>query len=136
MNTHTREILRAASAVNVEVDKLDETQERDFWDSIKRKFALKLDGQIWCQISFEHNKFDPQGWKLAGEFFSDWPVILFCDAYLNVPVFRFKSKKDLDSVLGESFHFVFYLASEDLSKLVSYDDHECLRAHGFGNLEK
>jgi hypothetical protein len=131
MSIHTKEILRAYKETNVQLDQLEKDQQEKFWNFFKEKFKLSLDGQLWCQINFEYNKYDPDGWKSAGDFFEEWPVFFFCDAYLHTPIFRIHSKNDLNSILEESFHFVFYLANNDLSKLVVFDDHECLRAKGF-----
>jgi hypothetical protein len=121
------EIVRAAEISGVELVPLSPVEEAKFWASLQSKFNLKMDGQLWCQMEFAYNKFDPEGWRALPTFFSDWPNLMFCDPYKKVPIYRFSSSEDLVKLLGESFHFVFYLSRPDLSKVAVFDDHECLR---------
>jgi hypothetical protein len=121
------EIVRAAETAGVKIDPLSPVDAAKFWASLQSKFDLKMDGQLWCQMEFSYNKFDPEGWRVLPTFFSDWPNLMFCDPYKEVPIYRIASPEDLIELLGESFHFVFYLSRSDLSKIAVFDDHECLR---------
>ena len=128
MNILVNEIRRAAEAKNISLEPLSLTNTEIFWNALQKKYDLKMDGQLWCQINFSLNSFDPEGWRKAPDFIPDWPAVMFCDPYKNAPIYKFSNKDDVLALLEESFHFVFYLASFDLSKLVVFDDHECIRA--------
>jgi hypothetical protein len=121
------ELLRAAKACDVNLKQLKPEEEVVFWKKLTSKFSLHLDGQIWCQINFSINKFDPEGWRNLADTFDDWPNYIFCDYYHSTTIFVVNSKPDLLKLLGESFHFVVYLATHDLTQLAVFDDHDCLR---------
>lgn len=128
MNILVNEIRRAAAVKSISLKQLDLINTEVFWNVLQKKYNLKMDGQIWCQIDFTLNSYDPEGWRKAPNYIQDWPAVMFFDPYKNAPIYEFANKDDVLSLLEESFHFVFYLASFDLSKLVVFDDHECIRA--------
>lgn len=127
MTIHLDEILRAAAQTQITLTPLTVAQQALFWKSLQTRFQLDLDSPLWSQMKFSTNEFDPNGWQRLPSFFSHWPNLFFCDHYRGVPVYQFASKEDLLSLLGESFHFVFYIASPDLAQIGVFDDHECLR---------
>jgi hypothetical protein len=130
MNILVNEINRAAKKVGLQLAPLSSIRTTLFWKTLQEKYDLKMDGQLWCQMQFSYNRYDPEGWRIAPDLISDWPAIMFFDPYKDVPVLDFSSKEDVLLLLEESFHFVFYLATPDLSRIVVFDDHECLRATG------
>jgi hypothetical protein len=122
------EIKRAAKAVGVDLSTLSLQEESTFWNLMQSKFDIQMDEQLWGQISFKYNQPDPEGWRKLPDLFDSWPNLLFCDAYRNANVYKLSSKADLLAILGESFHFVFYLATPELSEIAVFDDHQCLRS--------
>lgn len=121
------EIIRASEVSGIRLVPLSLVEEEKIWTSLKSKFNLNMDGQLWCQMEFSYNKLDPEGWRALPNFFSDWPNLMFCDPYKKVPIYQVSSPADLLKVLEESFHFVVYLSRPDLSKVAVFDDHQCLR---------
>jgi hypothetical protein len=127
MNILVNEINRACKEKKITLEVLSHIEEEKIWGKLQQKFNLQMDGQLWCQIKFPHNSYDTEGWKRVPEVFEDWPVLMFFDPYKKAPIYKFSSKVDVVKLLEETFHFVFYLASLDLSKIAVYDDHECIR---------
>lgn len=127
MTVHSKEILRAASHAHIALTPLSVDQQSQFWSGLQSRFDLDLNAPLWNQMKFSINESDPDGWQRLPGFFSHWPNLFFCDHYRGVPVYRFDRKEDLLTLLGESFHFVFYIASPDFAQIGVFDDHECLR---------
>lgn len=130
MTIHLNEILRAASQAQIMLNPLPQDQQSQFWIELQSRFGLDLDVPLWNQIQFSINEVDPNGWQRLPSYFNRWPNLFFCDHYREVPIYQFECQEDLLSLLSESFHFVFYIASPDFEQLGVFDDHECLRYIG------
>lgn len=91
-------------------------------------FARPIRSMAWESIRGGVSVQDPDGWQTVREL-TFQPVILWFGPGSR-SAWRFDSGEDLALVLGETYHFEFYLVNEECTFLLCFNHHDFLIGAG------
>lgn len=128
------EIIRTANLLGIKVVELSLEECARIQAQIKRKFiAGKRTPQMWDALEGCVSIQDRDSWRWIDEFVEDNKAILCVDeghAEWKLRMYEFNDGQQLVNVLGETFHFEFYVTDRDVSYLLCFNDHDYLIACG------
>ena len=123
-------VLKAAETIGIQLEIVDPEVASGFRSDIDRRYAKKGMIPLWERLVDSIGDYDPEGWRVIGDYVGDREAMLFFDEDNEPTVFRIRSGDLLISLLSEAPLFVFYIANQSGEYLLCHNDHDYLIACG------
>jgi hypothetical protein len=125
------EVVRAATALGLEIEKLDDAEAQTIRTKVEQLYSpIARSRPLWKTAEFSAAVHDRQAWSWIGEFLDRRPSVLFFDPDEDPALFRIQSGAALNALLGETFGFELYVADDRASFLLCFNHHDMLLGAG------
>lgn len=102
-------------------------------DRIRQRLRARYGGGdhwMWQDAADGVSIQDPDGWRWIGGFVGARPCILLFNAREETEMFALPSGEALNTLLGETTGFEFYVTDAEASYRISFNHHDFLSCHG------
>ncbi len=124
-------IEEASQSSGCNVTPLDDSESRSIRDCVESKYASSSGSlPLWERLVGEESKYDPDGWKVIGEFPCRSMVTIFFDKENEGTMYRVNSCNDVVKIISECPGFVFYVTDAECDFVLCHNDHDYLIGAG------
>lgn len=127
MNEYGIEVLRAAREHGIDVLPVPEAEAQEVRERLRRHYPA------WFSVGwypFPCSVQSEQGWLWISDYVGSESCLLLFHWSDEKTIFRCKSGSDLREIIGQTYHFEFFVAGIDLTFLFGFSDHSVLGADG------
>lgn len=126
-----KEILSALFEFDI-LNKVLSTQHyQALYQAVLDKFALGVDKfPLWENLNDSESLKEKDGWLLISDFVGNEEVVLFLDNRTEKFAITLNGSKDLNKLLSNTFHFVFYITNINVDYLLCFNEHDFIIASG------
>jgi hypothetical protein len=130
-----KEILSALFEFDI-LNKVLSTQHyQALYQAVLDKFALGVDKfPLWENLNDSESLKEKDGWLLISDFVGNEEVVLFLDNRTEKFAITLNGSKDLNKLLSNTFHFVFYITNINVDYLLCFNEHDFIIASGKAKL--
>lgn len=130
-----KEILSALFEFDI-LNKVLSTQHyQALYQAVLDKFALSVDKfPLWENLNDSESLKEKDGWLLISDFVGNEEVVLFLDNRTEKFAITLNGSKDLNKLLSNTFHFVFYITNINVDYLLCFNEHDFIIASGKAKL--
>lgn len=130
-----QEILSALAEFNIENSVLSARGYQALYQTVLDKFALGVDKfPLWENLNDSESLQEKDGWLLIADFVGNEEVMLFLDRRSEKFAITLNGSKDLNKLLNNTFHFVFYITNINVDYLLCFNEHDFIIASGKAKL--
>lgn len=122
------EVLTVARDLNISFEELNVEQVHQCYEALIKHGFIGSTEQfpLWEHLIERESICDPNAWEWLGQFVGDNKVLLILEPRDSETVLLLSNGADLVELLGNSFHFVFYVCDTSFSYLLAFNDHDYL----------
>ena len=124
-------ILSVLSEFKIDCNILIAQDYLNLYQTVFKKFTNGIDKfPFWENINDSESVQRQDGWLLISDFINNEKVILFLDKRTEKFGVLLKGGKDLNTLLSNTFNFVFYITNESFDYLLCFNEHDFLIGTG------
>jgi hypothetical protein len=98
-----------------------------YWKIVCDKYSQGKDRYpLWEHLSEKKSFRNESAWRFISEFIGNDSCLLFTEKKDENTIIKMTNGPELSLILGDSFHFVFYITNDNCDYLLCFNDHDYL----------
>lgn len=122
------EVLTVARDLNISFEELNVEQVLQCYEALIKHGLVDSTElfPLWEQLIDRESICDSNAWEWLGQFVGDNEVLLILEPRDSETVLLLSNGADLVELLGNSYHYVFYVCDTNFNYLLAFNDHDYL----------
>ena len=125
------EILQTAKSLNINISEVSKNETKALINLIINKYAnFEKKDHLWEGFKEEFSIKNQNAWKWIDKILNDQKIIMFFNPNDEFVAFEFCDKRDIVTILHNTYGFEFYLTNKKLDYVICFNHHDYLIACG------